>query len=174
MKDIALKLLSELMKNSKRSDRELAAKLGISQATVSRMRAKMEKDGIINEYTLTPDFYKLGFEIMALTFFKLKKDLSDEEIVKIRKFGDEFLKKNPFALVMAVQGSGLGYDNVVVSLHENYDAFLQFTKATKRVPLAELADVQSFLVSLSTKHYQPFTLSTVANYILTMKQKTNL
>lgn len=172
MKDITLKLLSELIKNSKRSDRELAAKLGVSQATVSRMRAKLEKDRIINEYTLIPDFYKLGFEIMALTFFKLKKDLSEEEIAKIRKFADEFLKKNPFAVVMAVQGSGLGYDNIVVSLHENYDAFLRFSKATKQVPLAELIDIQSFLVSLSAKHYQPFTLSAVANYLLTMKEKT--
>jgi DNA-binding Lrp family transcriptional regulator len=172
MKDITLKLLSELMKNSKRSDRELAAKLGVSQATVSRMRAKLEKDGIIREYTLIPDFYKLGFEIMALTLVKMKKALSEEETVRMRKFADEFLKKNPFAVVMAVQGSGLGYDNIVVSLHENYDAFSRFAQATKQVPLAEIADFQSFLVSLSAKHYQPFTLSTVANYLLTMKEKT--
>jgi DNA-binding Lrp family transcriptional regulator len=172
MKDITLKLLSELMKNSKRSDRELAAKLGISQATVSRMRAKLEKDGIIKEYTLIPDFYKLGFEIMALTLVKMKKTLTEEEIVRIRKFADEFLKKNPFAVVMAVEGKGLGYDNIVVSLHENYDAFVKFTKATQQVPIAELADFQSFLVSLSAKQYQSFTLSIVATYLLTMKEKT--
>jgi DNA-binding Lrp family transcriptional regulator len=166
MKDIALKLLSELMKNCKKSDRELAAKLGVSQATVSRIRGRLEKDGIIQEYTLVPDFYKLGFEILALTLIRLKKDLSEEEIVKMRKFADEFLKKNPFAMVMAVQGTGLGYDNAVVSLHENYEAFTRFAKATKQVPLAEIADFQSFLVSLSGKHYQPFTLST-------MKEKAN-
>jgi DNA-binding Lrp family transcriptional regulator len=171
MKDIAWKLLSELMKDSKKSDRELAAKLGVSQATVSRTRKELEKDGYIREYTAIPDFYKLGFEIMALTLVKLKKDLSEAEVGKIRKFSDEFLKKNPFAVIMAVEGSGLGFDNVVVSLHENFDAFVRYANATRQVPFAELADFQSFLVSLSARHYQPLTLSTLADYLLTMKGK---
>jgi DNA-binding Lrp family transcriptional regulator len=34
MKDIELRLISELMKNSRRSDRELAKAIGISQPTI--------------------------------------------------------------------------------------------------------------------------------------------
>ena len=71
-----MKLLAELMKNSKTSDRELATKLGVSQPTVSRIRAKLEREGYIKEYTLVPDFHKLGFEIMAVTLVKLKRELS--------------------------------------------------------------------------------------------------
>jgi len=37
MKDVKLKLISELMKNSKKSDRELAKVIGVSQPTITCM-----------------------------------------------------------------------------------------------------------------------------------------
>jgi DNA-binding Lrp family transcriptional regulator len=43
VKDVELKLVSELMKNSRRSDREMARVLGLSQPTVGRMIKKLEK-----------------------------------------------------------------------------------------------------------------------------------
>lgn len=46
MKAVDSKLLYELMKNSRRSDRELAKVLGISQPTVSRRRIALEKNFI--------------------------------------------------------------------------------------------------------------------------------
>lgn len=43
MKEVELRLAAELMKNSRRSDRELAKALKVSQPTVSRMRNKLER-----------------------------------------------------------------------------------------------------------------------------------
>ena len=43
VKDVELKLVSELIKNSRRSDREVARVLGLSQPTVGRMIKKLEK-----------------------------------------------------------------------------------------------------------------------------------
>jgi DNA-binding Lrp family transcriptional regulator len=65
MKKIEWMLLSELVKNSKQSDRELAKKTGASQPTVTRTRTRLEKEGYIKEYTIIPDFSKLGFELMS-------------------------------------------------------------------------------------------------------------
>ncbi len=173
MKDIRLKLLSELMKNSKTSDRELAVRLGVSQPTVSRIRAKLEKEGLINEYTLIPDFRRLGFEIMSVTLLKLKKELTEEEIQKMWKFADEYTrKKNPFAFLMIAGGRGLGYSRVIVSLHRDYGDFVRFVRATRDAPLVDLGAFDSFMISLSEKHYQPFTFSIIADYLLTMKEKT--
>ena len=47
-----LKLIIELLKNSKASDRELAGRIGVSQPTVSRTRHNLEKKGYI---TKAPD-----------------------------------------------------------------------------------------------------------------------
>ncbi|MGC9346262.1 MAG: Lrp/AsnC family transcriptional regulator, partial [Candidatus Bathyarchaeales archaeon] len=59
-------LLYEFMKNSKRSDRELAKAVGVSQPTITRMRKNLEKLGYIREYTIMPALEKLGFEIITL------------------------------------------------------------------------------------------------------------
>ena len=72
MKDIERRLLSELMKNCRRSDRELAKVLGVSQPTVTRAIHRLQEEGYIKEYTVIPDFSKLGYELMGFTFVKMK------------------------------------------------------------------------------------------------------
>ena len=66
-----VKLLFEMLKNSRRSDRELAKVLGVSQPTVTRTRQRLEKE-YIRSYTLFPLFDKIGYGIIAFTFFKSK------------------------------------------------------------------------------------------------------
>ena len=51
-KSLDYKLLSELIRNSRRSDRELAKVIGASQPTITRTRRKLEKEGYIKEYTI--------------------------------------------------------------------------------------------------------------------------
>ncbi len=69
LKDVMLKLLFEIMRNSRRSDRELARVLHISQPTVTRTRTRLEKEGMI-EYSGVPNLAKLGYEIIAVIFGK--------------------------------------------------------------------------------------------------------
>lgn len=57
-------VLQLLMSDSKMSDRIIAKQLGISQPTVSRMRASLKKDGIIRRYVLVPDLAKLGYSVI--------------------------------------------------------------------------------------------------------------
>lgn len=59
MKNVELKLIPEFMKNSRRSDRELARAIGVSQPTVSRFVDKLEKSGVIRVHCV-PDFNKRG------------------------------------------------------------------------------------------------------------------
>mgnify|MGYP001064614394 CR=1 FL=1 len=120
MKDVERKLISELMKNSRRSDRELAQAIRVSQPTVSRAIRKLEKEGYIKEYTMIPDFRKLGYELVALTFVKLKKGICKEEVEKAKEVAKEHLEENSLEVVMVKRGMGLGYDGVFVSLHDDY------------------------------------------------------
>jgi DNA-binding Lrp family transcriptional regulator len=171
MKKIEWKLISELMKNSKNSDRELAKKIGVSQPTITRARSRLEKEGYIKEYTMIPDFSKLGFELMSINLAKMKKEPTEEEYIKIKKMGSEVLKKHPFAIVMAMSGRGCGYDKVIIAFHENYTSFLEFMEESRKFPFSEVYDYENFLVGTSGYHYMPLTFSALANYLSTSRVK---
>jgi len=136
-----LRLLYELIKGSRRSDRELAKALKISQPTVTRKRTRLEAERYVHEYTIVPDIAKMGFEIVAFTFLaftEAKSELSE----KAREWG----KKQP-NIVYASDGEGLGMNSVIVSVHRNYASFSKLITALRQDWQPNLKDVQSFIFS---------------------------
>lgn len=173
MKDTELRLISELMKNSRRSDRELAKVLGISQPTVTRLRTRLEKEGVIKEYTMIPDFSKLGYTIMALTFIEHRKELDPKEKDEIVRMGVERARQEDTTeTIMAERGMGLGYDAVVISYQKDYSSHVNHINTLKQFSHMNPSNVQSFLINLEDKvHYRPLTLSTTAKHVLTLKKE---
>jgi DNA-binding Lrp family transcriptional regulator len=142
LKPIELRLLSELLKDSRRSDRELAKAIGVSQPTVTRIRARLEKEKVIKEYTMIPDFHKLGFEIFAITFLVLDKEPNSQQLERTL---------STFQNVLTFErGLGLKYSHVVVSLHETYSSYAAFEGKLKDSLIA--TNSASFLVSLNDSY----------------------
>lgn len=166
MREIELKLISELMKNSRRSDRDLAKVIGSSQPTVTRTRKRLEKEGYIREYTMIPSFRKLGYRIMALTF-ALSQPLGEEEAEKARKALAESVKDKQFEFIMLERGRGLGFDGVVISFHESYSSYLNVLRWLGQFDFLDLKKIDSFLIDLDDKvRYRPLTLSKLAEHLL--------
>lgn len=157
MKNLELKLISELFMNSDRSDRELAKVLGVSQPTVSRMRHKLKQEGIIKEHTIIADFAKLGIELMAITFGAWSptriKEYSEKERVEKAK---NFLSEHP-NVIYASSGQGLGRGRVIITLHKTYSDYSKFIGEAK-TEWAGLVDLESFIISLKGD-VAPFPLS---------------
>lgn len=172
MKDVELKLIAELMKSSRRSDRELARAVGVSQPTVRRMIRRLEREHLIKEYTMIPDFNRLGYKILALTFVKLKASLNPEQIASVRKIAEESMKTGPFEVVMLERGLGLDSNGVFVSYHKDYSSYKRFVDWFRQFEFLKLDEIRSFLVSLDDKvHYRSWTYSTLANHLLQMEEK---
>ena len=172
MREIERKLLSELMKDSRRSDRDLAKAIGSSQPTVTRARTKLERKGYIKEYTMIPEFGKLGYEILAVTFFKYKNHIAAEKIEKAKKILKEASKKGPFEIIMAERGMGCGYNAIMISVHRDYKSFTELTNWAQQFYELELDQIESFLVNLAGEvHYRPLTFSSLAKHLLTLKEK---
>jgi DNA-binding Lrp family transcriptional regulator len=125
MKKRMMNLLLELLKDSKRSDRELAKVLDVSQPTVSRMRSRLVKEGIIRDFTVIPDFVKMGFEIMAITCVKIK----EKTINEMEKKAEEYMKTQPNIIFAGGGAQGLGKNGLMISLHDSYSDFSNFIKA---------------------------------------------
>ena len=159
------------MKNSRRSDRELAKALGVSQPTTTRLRTKLEKEGYVKEYTILPNFNKIGYTIMALNFIKLDPKLTDHEVEGFRKTHPDTMGKEPFGVVLIQRGIGLGYDSVIVSFHQDYASYDAFRKHTKRSMGANITEVNTFLINLENDTLPP-TFSFLARQILKSDNKT--
>ena len=139
MKQRMLKLLFELMKNAKRSDREIAKIIGVSQPTITRMRQRLEKTAIV-DYTVIPDWTELGFEIMAMTLVKAKG--LPEATQNAKKWA-----MNNANVVFAAGGEGMGMDYAILSFHNNYSDYSSFVDNLKTTWAANLQGVQSFLMT---------------------------
>ena len=155
MKPIMMKLLSELLKNSKRSDRDLSKALGVSQATLTRVRHRLENDGMIQDYTIIPDFRKMGFEILALTFVKMRPEILSPEVLKATK---EYAAKFPNSIFTAL-GEGLGMTGVIISFHKDYSDYHQKLNLLRVDWKAYTEDIQSFIVSLKEGEIKRFSLT---------------
>jgi len=166
LKEIERKLLSELMKNSRRSDRELAKTIGTSQPTTTRLRNKLEKEGYIKQYTIIPDFSKIGYTIMAMNFIKLDPKLTDCEIEVFRKSHPETMGKEPWGIVLIHRGIGLGYDSVIVSFHRSYASYDAFRNHVKRSMGASVTEMNTFLISIEEDDTLPPSFSFLARDIL--------
>lgn len=143
-KELAEKLLRELLNNSKRSDRELAKLLKVSQPTITRTRHKLEKNGMIQDYTITPDFKKMGFELLAITLFKMKPELHSPEILKKAQ---KYTEKFPNA-IFAGTGEGLGMTSAVISFHHNFTDYTRKWNQMRMDWKDYILDLESFIVSL--------------------------
>lgn len=162
-KDINVKLLLEMMVNCRRSDRELAKIVDVSQPTITRARRFLESQGFIREYTVFPDFEKVGIELVAFTFFRLKTG-SGEEYNKIRSTASAFFEKNP-NVVMALRGEGMGHDGIMVSLHTSFADFTSFMRDLK-MTTSGTEVVGNFLASMKDgNQYRDLTFKSLKDYI---------
>ena len=158
MKKRMMTLLLELLKDSKRSDRELAKVLDVSQPTVSRMRSRLVKEGVIKEFTVIPDFVKLGYEIMAITCVKVKEKM----ILEMEKKAEEYMKTQPNIIFAGGGAQGMGKNGLMISLHDSYSDFSNFLTNHMIYWGDNIEDHFSILVSLRERIVKPLSLKYLA------------
>ena len=158
-RELPQQLLRELLKNSKRSDQDLAKVLKVSQPTITRTRHKLEKNRMVEDYTIIPNFRKMGFEILVFTFVKMRSEgLIGEAKERIKRYAAEF----PNA-IFASSGQGLGMTGVIISFHRSYTEYHRQLNKLK-VDLKEIVvDVESFVVAIGEGEYKRLSLKYLGN-----------
>lgn len=177
LKNLELRLVAELMKNSRRSDRELAKVIGVSQPTITRTMNKLEEKGVIQEYTMIPNLRMLGYTIMGATRFALTEaPVADRAKARKTLIGTE--EDKPHAVPIAVKGHCQGRDHLFVNFYRDYSEYTQGMNDLKRVPLINVDNIDTFLVDLTDKtNYRILSMSAVAtnllNHLKEKEQTTN-
>jgi DNA-binding Lrp family transcriptional regulator len=163
LKDTELRLISELMKNCRRSDRELGKAIGVSQPTVSRMMKRLEKEGIIQGYIAIPNLAKLGMEIIAIVLYKVKNQSELDANARMQK-AKEFAEKYP-NLIFASSGMGSASDRVGISVHKNYSDYAKFVQGIQEY-LEPYNIVETFLIStVGEKVPRSLSFKTLVDYV---------
>ena len=142
MKKTMEKLLLELLRDSKRSDRKIAKILGVSQPTITRMRKRLVDERVIREFTVIPDLVKMGYEIMAISFVKTKGAVTEVD-EKTMKWTMKFPN-----IIFVANAEGMGKNGVMISLHKNYTEYSRFVREQKLYWGKDIEDYETVLVSL--------------------------
>lgn len=154
-KDLPKKLLGELLRNSKRSDRELAKILRVSQPTITRARNKLEQTKMIEEYTIIPNFSELGFEILAFTYAKMRPEFfSQETLEEARRDAQKF----PDAICVT-EGEGLGMNLLIVSFNKSFTEYSKRVSRMRRHWKDFILSIESFIVPIGEREIKRFSLA---------------
>ena len=136
--DIDRKLIGELLRNSKRSYRELARAIGVSAATVINRVQRLESGGVIKDYSTRLDHERLGYELTVVTEIIVSKGKlleTDAEIAKIPN-------------VCAVYDITGQTDAIVVAKFKSRSSLSEFTKRLLSMPYVERTNTHVVLTTV--------------------------
>src|SRR5439155_27011547 len=77
-----LRILAELVENSKQSYVEIGRKLALHPNVIAYRVNRLEDQGIIREYTTLVDFCKLGLSVQVVVVANFPSDSSREDSMK--------------------------------------------------------------------------------------------
>ena len=149
-----MKLLLEYLKNSKRSDREIAKVVGVSQPTITRMRQRLVKDGVIREFTVIPDFVKMGYEIMAISCIKTNTTM----VTELEEKAEKYWKKYPNVIFVS-RAEGMGKNAVLISLHKSFTDYSNFLSENLREWGDDIQEYDTLLINLKGRIVKPLSLT---------------
>jgi len=112
------KILAELMKDARKSIREIAKAIGSSPATVHGRLKRMIKNGIIKGFVPVVDSAKVGFPITAIIMLSVQGD-------KLKEIEMDLKEMNNVTAVYDITGD---YDLMIIAKFRDMDGLNVFVK----------------------------------------------
>ena len=136
--DIDRRMLRELLKNSKRSYRELAKSIGVSTATVINHIQRLESAGVIAGYTVRLDSERLGYDLTVITEITVSKG-------RLLEVEEEIAKIPNVCAVYDVTGLT---DAMVIAKFKSRRGLSDFTKKLLAMPYVERTNTHVVLTTM--------------------------
>lgn len=133
------KIISEYLKDSRISYREVAKRLRIAVGTVLTRTKKLENEGIIKSYSAILNYDKLGYDIIAISDITVSKG-------KLTEVENAIAKLSPTCAVYDVTGEN---DVIVISKFKSREEMSDFTK--KLLSMSNVERTNSKLVLNTVK-----------------------
>jgi DNA-binding Lrp family transcriptional regulator len=137
-------VLTELLKDCKVSDQEIARRLKTSRPTVFKIRERLEKEGIIKSYVPLVNFEKLNLNLQAVILYRWRDYSKTSELEKIVKL----IKSMP-EVILFIKGEGMGSKtDLIISIHEDIKDYERFIRKLKYEWKDHAESIEVFLSSI--------------------------
>jgi len=138
MDETDVKILETLMLDARLSSRQIAKRCGVSIGTVLSRIKKMEKEGIINGYSVMLDHEKLGYELTVVCEVTVSKG-------RLLEMENEIARLPNVCCVYDVTGL---IDAVVIAKFKNREELGRFTKRLLALPFVERTNTHVVLTTV--------------------------
>lgn len=136
--EVDRKILSELLRDCRKSYRQIARRAGVSVGTVlSRMR-RLEKNGVIKGYAALLDHEKLDYQLTVIAEITVSKG-------KLLEMEQAIGKLPSTCAVYDVTGLT---DAVVIAKFHNRDELSRFTKSLLSMPFVDRTNTHVVLTTV--------------------------
>ncbi len=122
-----VQVLTEVLRDSRQSYREIARRIGVSPGTVVSRVRDMEEKKIISKYTAQVDFEKLGYDLTVVTEITISSGMVFEAGIEITNMRES-------CAIYNVTGDS---DVMVIAKFRNREELSNFTKALLKIPNVE-------------------------------------
>jgi Lrp/AsnC family transcriptional regulator, leucine-responsive regulatory protein len=137
-------VLSELLKDCKITDQEIARRLKTSRPTIFKIRERLETKGIIKRYVPLIDFEKLNLTLQSVILYRWKDYSKTEELEKTVKF----IRSLP-EVILFIKGEGMGSKtDLIIAIHEDIKDYEIFIRKVKYEWKDNVENVEVFLSSI--------------------------
>ena len=137
-------VLTELLKDCKTSDQEIARRLKTSRPTIFKIRERLEKEGIIKRYMPIIDFEKLNLNLQSVILYKWRDYSKTKELENTVKF----IKTLP-EVILFIKGEGIGSKtDLIISIHDDLKDYERFIRKLKYEWKDNVENVEVFLSSI--------------------------
>ncbi|WP_298486154.1 Lrp/AsnC family transcriptional regulator [uncultured Maribacter sp.] len=142
--EIDRQLLAMLQKDSKKTNKEYANKLGLSTTAVYERIKRLEKNKVVTNYVALVDKKKVNKAFVVLCHVKLIQHTKDN----VLQFEREILKLEEIAECYHVSGD---YDYILKIHVEDMEAYRGFM-VSKLTAIANIGSTQSTFIINEVKH----------------------
>lgn len=136
--ELDLKILAELLRDSRLSFRQIAKRVGSSVGTVLSRVRRMEEEGVIKGYTAILDHEKLGYQLTAIT----ELTVSRGRLLEVER---EVAKLPNACAVYDVTGD---VDAIVIAKFKRREELSKFTKGLLALPFVERTNTHVILTTI--------------------------
>lgn len=132
------KVILELERDSRRSYREIASRLGVSPSTIMTRIQRLEQRQLIKGYYASLDHVLLGYDLTAITEIMVSKG-------KLLEMEEEIAKLPGVCAVYDITGET---DGMVVAKFRDREALSRFTKSLLAMPFVERTNTHVVLTTV--------------------------